>query len=182
MQSVCERETGNPAHCRCRRGLHTHGGLVIAALGCRFDRPPNSARLLSHHRRFTHPRRADDRRSCERAFVHRKRRHFAGDRAPCKAPRAGGVSPPWGAVRMRARNGKSRTLPLQTRFAHPRRAGDCRSRLPIRSSPNSARLLSHDRRFTHPRRADDRRSGSPFADRLWFCSRRSVVGLIAKLR
>jgi hypothetical protein len=36
-QSACELETGNSAHCHCRRGLHTHGGLTPAALGCVFD-------------------------------------------------------------------------------------------------------------------------------------------------
>ena len=117
-----------------------HGGLVIAALGCRFDRPPNSARLLSHHRRFTHPRRADDRRSRKRVFVHSKNR-FCFGRPSHRKPRAGDVSPPWGAVRMRAPNGKSRTLPLQTRFAHPRRAGDCRSWLPIRSSAEQCSVV-----------------------------------------
>jgi hypothetical protein len=42
----------------------------------------------------TLPRRADARRSCERAFVHRKNRFFADTRAHCET-RAGGVSPPW---------------------------------------------------------------------------------------
>jgi hypothetical protein len=45
--------------------------------------------------RFGKPRRAHARRSCERAFVHCKRRYFSGQRTPCSAPRAGGVSPPW---------------------------------------------------------------------------------------
>jgi hypothetical protein len=48
--------------------------------------------------RFGKPRRADARRSCEHAFVHRKRRYFAGDRTPCMAPRAG-VSAPVGNIR-----------------------------------------------------------------------------------
>jgi hypothetical protein len=72
-----------------------HGGLTFAALGCRFDRPPNSTRLLSHDRRFRHPRRADDRRSRKRAFVHSKNR-FCFGRPSHRKPRAGGVSPPWG--------------------------------------------------------------------------------------
>jgi hypothetical protein len=35
-QSACELEKGNPAHCRCRCGLRTHGGLTPAAPGCGF--------------------------------------------------------------------------------------------------------------------------------------------------
>jgi hypothetical protein len=33
MFSECEPDYGNPAHCRCRRGLQPHGGLTPAALG-----------------------------------------------------------------------------------------------------------------------------------------------------
>jgi hypothetical protein len=43
--------------------------------------------------RYSHPRRADARRSCECAFVHRKNRHFSP--TVHREPRAGGVSPPW---------------------------------------------------------------------------------------
>ncbi len=35
--SACEPAYGNPAHCRCKRGLYTHGGLTSAAPGeCAF--------------------------------------------------------------------------------------------------------------------------------------------------
>jgi hypothetical protein len=43
--------------------------------------------------RYSHPRRADARRSCKPAFLHRKNRFFADKRRT--ATRAGGVSPPW---------------------------------------------------------------------------------------
>jgi hypothetical protein len=33
MFSECEPDYGNPAHCRCRRGLQPHGGLTPAAPG-----------------------------------------------------------------------------------------------------------------------------------------------------
>jgi hypothetical protein len=43
--------------------------------------------------RYSHPRRADARRSCERAFVHRECRYISAD--PHRATRAAGVSQPW---------------------------------------------------------------------------------------
>jgi hypothetical protein len=43
--------------------------------------------------RFRKPRRADARRSCEHAFVHRECRYFSADRH--RATRAAGVSQPW---------------------------------------------------------------------------------------
>jgi hypothetical protein len=43
---------------------------------------------------FTQPRRADARRSCERAYVHRKNRFSPANTRT--VTRAGGVSPPWG--------------------------------------------------------------------------------------
>jgi hypothetical protein len=48
--------------------LPNHGGLTPAAPGCAFA----NVRFSRHGVRFTDPRRADARRSCERAFVHRK--------------------------------------------------------------------------------------------------------------
>jgi hypothetical protein len=60
--------------------------------------------------RFGKPRRADARRSCERAFVHCKRRYFSGQRTPCSAPGAGGVSPPWETSAVANRKRTSRAI------------------------------------------------------------------------
>jgi hypothetical protein len=43
----------------------------------------------------------------ERAFVHRKRRYFRGQRTPCTAPRAGGVSPRGFIPQVSVKRGKS---------------------------------------------------------------------------
>ena len=59
--------------------LHTHGGLTPAALACVFGQPLDNVRFSRYSVRFTEPRRADTRRSCERAFVHRECRYFSGD-------------------------------------------------------------------------------------------------------
>jgi hypothetical protein len=56
------------------------------------------------HTRFANPRRAHARRSCACALAHRKNpRIFLTDRTR-RAPRAGGVSPPWDVLGMRTRN------------------------------------------------------------------------------
>ena len=78
----------------------------------------NNIRFSRHSDRMTEPRRAHARRSCERAFVHRKSRFFAA-RRPHRNTRAGGVSPPWYVFGMRTRLRQSGALPLQTRFATP---------------------------------------------------------------
>jgi hypothetical protein len=71
-----------------------------------------SAKNGGHCRFVTEPRRADARRSCEHAFVHRKNRFFVGGHSHGNT-RAGGRKPPRG---MRASTfGKTRS-PLPVRF------------------------------------------------------------------
>jgi hypothetical protein len=92
--------------------------------------------------RYSHPRRAHARRSCEPAFVHRKNRFFTGKRSHPHT-RAGGVSPPWFATATAP--AFASTPPAVSRdFAEAR--------------PASA-LTSH------PRRADARRSCELRSDR-----------------
>ncbi len=138
MHSVhANAKCGNSSHCNCRRGLQTHGGLTPAALvnvrlsigngtlcSARTSCSESGRRkpTVENVRDCTgvgEPRRANARRSCERAFVHRKNRFFDGRRSH-RNTRAGGVSPPW--FRKRAYKRVSSTL--RTTFArpHPRRA------------------------------------------------------------
>jgi hypothetical protein len=114
---------------------------------------------------FPHPRRADARRSCERAFVHRKNRFFAEGRSHCST-RAGGVSPPWGLL-TRMQQPLAHTLSAvrrtgalvsaQTCLPHPLRADARRS---LRSSVADRGLIfTAQGRFHTPRWADARRAG-----------------------
>jgi hypothetical protein len=106
---------------------------------------------------ITQPRRADARRSCERAFLHRKRRYFHGERTPFTAPGAGGVSPPW-----------CRCTRTQRRPAHTiGGAADNRARVCVNVFPQPRRAdvcgvgrkrPQLQRRYSQPRRADARRS------------------------
>jgi hypothetical protein len=59
-------------------------------------------------RRYSHPRRADARRSCGYAFVHRTNPLFFRHTVVVTAPGAGGVSPPWQSS---ALIGENRTNP-----------------------------------------------------------------------
>jgi hypothetical protein len=76
--------------------------------------------------RYSHPRRTHARRSCEPAFVHRKNRFFADKRSHSNV-RAGGVSPRGAHSAREFDTPKFTALPLQTRFANPRRAHARRS-------------------------------------------------------
>jgi hypothetical protein len=94
MFSECEPDYGNPAHCRCRRGLQPHGGLTPAAPGrgfanrwTMFDSGGTTLGSLNHGG-------LTPAALFRRAFVHRKNRFLAGGR-PHRNTRAGGVSPPW---------------------------------------------------------------------------------------
>jgi hypothetical protein len=73
-------------------------------------------------------------------------------------PRAGGVSPPWSAVRIRARNAESHRMAVADAITEPRRAHARRSWLRIRQSPNITRLSPASVRIAKPRRANARRS------------------------
>jgi hypothetical protein len=55
--------------------------------------------------RYSHPRRADARRSSWACVCASKNSFFAGRRSHTNT-RAGGVSPPWNTLRMRTRNGQ----------------------------------------------------------------------------
>jgi hypothetical protein len=82
--SQLSRRGDPPAVCtRTPLQLRYHGGLTPVA-----ERKRPQSQL-----RYSHPRRADARRSWERAFVHRKNRFSPTNTRA--APRAGGVSPPW---------------------------------------------------------------------------------------
>jgi hypothetical protein len=76
----CRRRTGEP---HCNRSSQNHGGLVAVC-----DSPCLCV---------VEPRRADTRRSCAHAFVHRACRYFSADRL--RAPGAAGVSQPWCTIR-----------------------------------------------------------------------------------
>jgi hypothetical protein len=78
-----------------KRSRHTPRRADAAPLSIARSTDSEHCSIFIRNRSRHAPRRADARRSCAHAFVHRKRRYFAGDRAPCMAPRAGGVSPPW---------------------------------------------------------------------------------------
>jgi hypothetical protein len=97
-----QRQSAHTPSAVCRRmalvsadaHLPTHGGLTPAALGC--VAAEHYAILLAQ-RASCEPRRADTRRSCYCAFVHRKHRFFAGRHSHTNT-RAEGVSPPWPAI------------------------------------------------------------------------------------
>jgi hypothetical protein len=94
----------------------------------------------------TEPRRADARRSFWARVCASKKSFFADERALCNA-RAGGVSPPWYVLGMRTRLRESHALPLQTRFAHPRRADARRSWLRVRQPLDNVRFSRHSIRL-----------------------------------
>jgi hypothetical protein len=121
--------------------------------------------ILTAGRSVTEPRRADERRSCERAFAYRKNRHFIGERTPCNQER--GALAPRGFTTATAPAFVSAPMAVSPRlcgsvpesaFPEPRRAHERRSWLCIRSSLNSIRFSRHSDRMTEPRRANERRS------------------------
>jgi hypothetical protein len=146
---------------------NTHGGLTVAGR----KRPQLQLR-------YSHPRRADPRRSCECAFVHRKNPHLLTDRTPFT--KSGGHKPPRGMFSVcEPETWKSDALPLQPwfptsagltpvagrkrpqlqlRYSHPRRAHARRSWLCIRRSPNITRLSPDGALIPVPQRADEGRS------------------------
>jgi hypothetical protein len=71
----------------------THGGLTATVLRV-VSLVAEQRSILTGRGRFCTPRRANARRSCAHAFVHRKNRYFAGGHSHANT-RAGGVSPPW---------------------------------------------------------------------------------------
>jgi hypothetical protein len=108
MYSVCELETRKTSALRLQPWFPTSDGLTLV--------PGRKRPQLQL--RYAHPRRADARRSCECAFVHRKNRFFAGKRSHCNV-RAGGVSPPVECAphtssRRRNSSHRRRTCDLQT--------------------------------------------------------------------
>jgi hypothetical protein len=92
----------------------------------------------------TEPRRADARRSFWARVCASKKSFFADERALCNA-RAGGVSPPWYVLGMRTRLRESHALPLQTRFAHPRRADARRSCAACSTAAEQCSILAAQR-------------------------------------
>jgi hypothetical protein len=100
MFSECEPDYGNPAHCHCRCGLHTHGGLTPAALGCVFD--SRRTMLDSRGTAFGSPNHGGLTRDAllGYAFVHRKNR-FSLANVRTATQERGGVSPPWNVLGMR---------------------------------------------------------------------------------
>jgi hypothetical protein len=98
----------------CNCVTHTHGGLTPVA-----ERTRPQLQL-----RYSHPRRADARRSCARAFVHRKNRFSPANVRT--APRAGGVSPPWDVLGMRSRNAEIQRVAVANVVSDQRRANASR--------------------------------------------------------
>jgi hypothetical protein len=92
--------------------------------------------MLTARRLFPVPRRADARRSCKRAFVHRTSRSFAGKSPHCRTTKSGGRKPP-----VAPRNANATAIRTHTVGGPP---------------TNSGRVCGCD--FAHPRRADTRRS------------------------
>jgi hypothetical protein len=157
MFSECEPDYGNLAHCRCRGGLQPHGGLTPAAPGRGFANRQTMFEFRGRasgspiHGGLTFAA------LFRRAFVHRRNRFFAGGRSH-RSTRAGGVSPPWYVFGMRTRLRQSGALPLQTRFATPRRADARRSWLDVRLciakvvfSPADVRTPTRERGALAPR-------------------------------
>jgi len=137
---------------------------------CRCHARRADARLAGRKRsqlqlRYSHPRRADARRSLGRAFVHRKNRFLAEGRSHCST-RAGGVSPPWGLLtRMQqasvhtvsAVRRTGALVSAQTCFPHPRRAdARCSLRSPV---ADRGLIFTAQGRLGTPRRADARSAG-----------------------
>jgi hypothetical protein len=106
----------------------------------------------------SHPRRADGRRSCECAFVHRKNRHSFRRTVVATAPGAGGVSPPW--FRKRAYKCVSSTLPTMFARSHPRRADARRS--------CERAFLQRKRRYFHGERTPFTAPGAGGVSPPWF--------------
>jgi hypothetical protein len=141
--------TKTDRHCRC--GFRSHGGLTPAALvnerwciaqvavssaNARTAKPPRAGgvsspwhvSILVRQERLgaagaiPEPRRADTRRSCERAFVHPECRYFSADRH--RAPGAAGVSQPWATIGWRVVNviTRRKRIAIAGAVAEPRRA------------------------------------------------------------
>jgi hypothetical protein len=120
-------------------GLHTVGGFLSncdrvcvnvfteprRVDACRSLRSPvaDSGLIFTAQGRLHTPRRADARRSRGRAFVHRKNRFFAEGRSHCST-RAGGVSPPWSALDMPARNADIQRIVVADTVCNARWAND----------------------------------------------------------
>jgi hypothetical protein len=115
--------------------------------------------------RFRTPRRADARRSCALAFVHRRSRNFADKRSRCKVQERGASAPRgWATVISTTFIGAPPTVscmfavsPLQMRFRTPRRADVRRSCLNARISAGEMttfamhkRVYSQERGRQHP--------------------------------
>jgi hypothetical protein len=127
---------------------------------------PSNDPFLRHAIGITQPRRADARRSCERAFLHRERRYFHGERTPFTAPGAGGVSPPWDLLGMRTRNGQNHRIATADAVCNPQRADGRHCCSSVRLLPANDPFLQHAIGITQPRRADARRScGCAFVHR-----------------
>jgi hypothetical protein len=94
------------------------------------------------------PRRADARRSFWACVCASKNSFFAGRRSYTNT-RAGGVSPPWNALRMWNRNAEVHRIAVADAVCEPRRADARRSWLSVRLPLNSAYLLPHSAGVGH---------------------------------
>jgi hypothetical protein len=133
-------------------GGHSHGNRRAGGVSppwSAFD--TNAKRGNSSHcncrRSLQTPRRADARRSCGHAYVHRKNRFFVGGHSHGNR-RAGGVSPPWGAFDANAKRGNSSHCNCRRRLTNTRRADARRSCSSVASSSNGGRFSPHRVRFT----------------------------------
>jgi folate-dependent phosphoribosylglycinamide formyltransferase PurN len=136
----------NSPHCRCRRGLHTHGGLTPAALvsvshGRRTVRDFRGTALGSPDHGGLTPAALVNLRSCTAKIVFWP----ANVRT---ATGAGGVSPPWDVLGMRTRNVETQRVAVANAVSDQRQAGVGRW---TKASAIATAL-------PNPRRADARRS------------------------
>jgi hypothetical protein len=87
--------TGKCPHRRTTKSGGRKPPVVTINANATAIRTPSAVRrtiaLVSAQTCFPHPRRADARRSCECAYVHRECRYFSAD----SPPGAAGVSQPW---------------------------------------------------------------------------------------
>jgi hypothetical protein len=120
MFSVCEiRSVETQRVAGCKRGFRPAAELASVAGQ---NRPQLQLRYQTHGG-LTH------RRSCECAFLHRKKSFFSPANVRT-ATRAGGVSPPWDVLGMRTRNVETQRVAVANAVSDRRRANDGRQTEP----------------------------------------------------
>jgi hypothetical protein len=131
----------------CNGVTHTHGGLTPAALVDMRLCIAKIAILPAHGRRNS--ARSGGRKPPVGKLSLSSARIALLQRRPYMQPRAGGVSPPWRALRLWTRNAEIHRIAPADAVCKPRRAD-------VRGVGRKHSQLQ--RRYSHPRRADARRS------------------------